>query len=349
VTYTQRKARVNGFAETEEDIEESILLILDGCIRRGEQVKTAFRKFWNNEPLTDSELDWVVIGLALGQRTKDAFDALKVAKANGGGIDDLDTATQEVLKTNYFYKISDAFAALKAVEANGGGIHDLDTATQEVLKTNYLYIQSDAYAVLEAAKANGGGVDDLDDSNLAFIEKHRKDSARGGWAHRDDGGWNDWYECLVSYKSANKHCDVPKRDKWNGKKLGQWLYDMQRAYKNFKESGSVKCSTCAMDEECFCEECFRKLEDLGVKWKVGTNAEEKKDRWEKMFNLLKEYKAKNKGDCHIKQKDTYMGEPLGKWLANQKSEEKKFRDGRKASIDSCRINRLTELGVKWAN
>jgi hypothetical protein len=32
VTYTQRKARVNGFAETEEDIEESILLILDGCM-----------------------------------------------------------------------------------------------------------------------------------------------------------------------------------------------------------------------------------------------------------------------------------------------------------------------------
>jgi hypothetical protein len=97
------------------------------------------------------------------------------------------------------------------------------------------------------------------------------------------------------------------------------------------------------------EERVRKHEDLGVKWKVGANAEEQKTGWEKVFNHLKEYKAKNKGDCNIKQNDTCMGEPLGKWLANQKTEEKNFRDGRKSKLDSCRINRLTELGVKWRN
>ena len=107
-----------------------------------------------------------------------------------------------------------------------------------------------------------------------------------------------------------------------------------------------KRNCAAMDDER-----IRKLEEIGFKFKysLGGSLADRDDQWEKTFKLLKDYKAKNKGNCNIPTSHhEHKGKPLGKWVGRQKYEQKKFREGKKSHITQYKINRLVELGVKWS-
>jgi Helicase associated domain len=85
----------------------------------------------------------------------------------------------------------------------------------------------------------------------------------------------------------------------------------------------------------------RNLESIGFKWaKRKGNVS-----WEIKYRELKEYSERH-GNCNVPTK--YSQNPaLGRWVSTQRSEFKKFQQGRSKHMSREKVDKLTAIGFKW--
>jgi superfamily II DNA or RNA helicase len=128
--------------------------------------------------------------------------------------------------------------------------------------------------------------------------------------------WNQMYEYLTEYYKKYKHCNVSTKE---NQKLYSWISGQRLDFKNNK-----------LDDE--------RLEKLK---KINFSLGEKDDKWNTMYELLKEYK-KEYGDCNVPDKYIYKDEKLGNWVGWQRKVINKDINNKDE-----RIKKLNEIGFVW--
>lgn len=83
------------------------------------------------------------------------------------------------------------------------------------------------------------------------------------------------------------------------------------------------------------------LESIGFKWaKRKGNVS-----WEMKYTELKRYRAHH-GNCNVPTKYTH-NPALGRWVSTQRSEYKKYLDGRSRHMDDEKVRKLNVIGFRW--
>ncbi len=133
------------------------------------------------------------------------------------------------------------------------------------------------------------------------------------WGNSSEEYWEDMFKALVEFKNNNGHCNVPQRWPVN-QRLGIWVSNQRRRWK----------------EKQLTEERIKRLNELGFTWDVQA-------LWERMFNVLTEYKNK-RGHCNIP-KEWPENPDLATWVSIQRTD--------KYSLSHKQRNRLKGLGFIW--
>ena len=103
-----------------------------------------------------------------------------------------------------------------------------------------------------------------------------------------EGPWYEKYLLLEQYKKEHGNCIVPLSFVYGDAKLGHWVNNQRRLYKNGQLSTNWR----------------EMLDALGFSW------DPKGDKWERSFALLEQYK-KREGDCNVPQSHKEEGNKLG--------------------------------------
>jgi hypothetical protein len=111
---------------------------------------------------------------------------------------------------------------------------------------------------------------------------------------------------------------IPQNYEINGKKIGNWVGVQRQFYKKGNLSN----------------EKIKKLEDIGFIWSPH------EQKWEEMFELLKEYKEKFKS-VQVPYNYKINGKKLGNWISIQKGLE------RKGELTKERMTRLKKIGIEF--
>ena len=133
-----------------------------------------------------------------------------------------------------------------------------------------------------------------------------------------EGPWYEKYLLLEQYKKEHGNCIVPYSFVYGDAKLGHWVNNQRRLYKNRQLSTNRR----------------EMLDALGFSW------DPKGDKWERNFALLKQYK-KREGHCYAPRSHEEEGTKLGIWLTAQRTTMKR------GQLDESYQQRLENLGVTW--
>ncbi|MBF8981938.1 Helicase associated domain protein [Lutibacter sp. B2] len=124
--------------------------------------------------------------------------------------------------------------------------------------------------------------------------------------------WKQRYEELKQYKKQYGHCNVPRS--WEDNKLlGNWVHYMRT------------------DKKLLTNEQIRKLNDLGFVW------DNKKERWDRMFTELVEFKEEH-GHCDVPTRYD-KNKPLANWIHIQRQSRNK--------LTKEQIDKLNHIGFIW--
>ena len=143
-------------------------------------------------------------------------------------------------------------------------------------------------------------------------------------------GWEANYQLLQEFQKEHGHCQVPRNHSVDNVKLGRWVSNQRVEYENIKDGKSPSMTQERIDQ----------LNSIGFDWskpQIG---------WEAQFRLLTEFQKEN-GHCRVPQNHCIDNVRLGRWVSKQRSEYKKFKDGKASSMTQERINQLNAIGFKW--
>jgi hypothetical protein len=143
---------------------------------------------------------------------------------------------------------------------------------------------------------------------------------------------------LMDFKSKHNHCNVP--NKYENKKLAQFVTQMRREYKAHEENRFEDCKDINSER-------IKILDGVGFQWKP-LKGEFRELSFRERIGMLKKFKAEN-GHCHVSL--NYSGDKMfGKWVAMQRRGYKKYQESGEDplyGINADRIKQLEELGFKW--
>jgi hypothetical protein len=147
-----------------------------------------------------------------------------------------------------------------------------------------------------------------------------------------DSRWRDLFRQLCEYKVQFGDCLVPARYSTNPK-LGNWVSNQRTRYRKNTEEKST--STRA--------EYIRALNGIGFDW--GTSETDSASIWNERLTQMLEFKVQF-GHCVVPRK--YPVHPkLHKWVWNQRSHYKLYREGKQSQLTTERIRELDNVGFKW--
>ena len=149
---------------------------------------------------------------------------------------------------------------------------------------------------------------------LSEERRQRLDALGFVWDARE-AAWREGLSYLTVYREREGHCRVPKDQKENGFRLGQWV-GVQRT------------------NETLSKERRQRLDELGFVWDALAAD------WEEGFSYLKAYKARE-GHCRVPNSHVEGSFRLGGWVDTQRQWQ------RQARMSPERIQRLDELGFVW--
>jgi Helicase associated domain len=129
-----------------------------------------------------------------------------------------------------------------------------------------------------------------------------------------EAAWEEGFRYLTLYKDREGHCRVPVGHRENGFRLGRWV-DAQR-----------------MNEGTLSALRRQRLDELGFDWDPFETD------WEQGFRYLTMYKERE-GHCRVPISNRENGFPLGRWVANRRSN--------KDALSEERRERLDKLGFVW--
>lgn len=134
--------------------------------------------------------------------------------------------------------------------------------------------------------------------------------------------WNQRFAELKQYRRDFGNCMVPKI--FANKVLAKWV-GIQRSQYKYLQDGRVSHLT---------QERIDQLEEIGFVWNVHTF------KWNSRLQELQSFFAVN-GHSKIKSKKT-----LATWTRRQRSEYKKYIEGKKSNLDEERISQLKRAGLQ---
>jgi superfamily II DNA or RNA helicase len=126
--------------------------------------------------------------------------------------------------------------------------------------------------------------------------------------------WNEGFEYFLTFKTLERHCNVPQRYVIDGFNLGAWC--------NTQRNSVAKLSI----------ERKKRLDDAGFIWDPLA------EKWEESFGYLVKFKELN-GHCKVPQSFEINAFKLGAWVSNLRNQIDK--------LSSERIARLNEIGFIW--
>lgn len=184
--------------------------------------------------------------------------------------------------------------------------------------------------------------------------------------------WNRNFDLLCSFRSTEGHCRVPRSYAVKSVKLGIWVGNQRRYYKNFKEdSGKPACIT---------QERIDKLNLIGFEWTLRLNQSGKAYIAQQRINLLNSigfewklgdenkqstarYQPKKALDTsdwnwwfqrysHQQQRNAFgqttrSQRPLEKWADEQRTQYHRHLEGKDSAMSLDRIVRLNSIDFDW--
>ena len=141
--------------------------------------------------------------------------------------------------------------------------------------------------------------------------------------------WEKRYQQLLDFKTDHGHCNVPKRFKENTQ-LGNWVGKQRYQYKLFMNGDKASQMT---------QERIDMLEAINFQWSIAPPS------WKERYQELIAYKN-NHGDCNVPRRFE-ESKQLGEWVATQRTQYKKFKDGKPSHMTQERIDMLEEIGFEW--
>jgi len=165
-----------------------------------------------------------------------------------------------------------------------------------------------------------------------YDSKHFKlyDASLNGGIPPRPKTWEEFLEELKSYKLLHGDTCVPQSSGAHPD-LADWVERQQEAHKQLSLG----------KESHLTLEKVVKLNCLGFVWE----REKVKGVWEKRLEELRKYRSRF-GNSNVPEK--YQENlPLGKWVANQRQQFYRLRNGRKSHMTETRIKDLNNLNFEW--
>eukprot|EP00586_Coscinodiscus_wailesii_P016132 CAMPEP_0172514972 /NCGR_PEP_ID=MMETSP1066-20121228/264299_1 /TAXON_ID=671091 /ORGANISM="Coscinodiscus wailesii, Strain CCMP2513" /LENGTH=570 /DNA_ID=CAMNT_0013295857 /DNA_START=73 /DNA_END=1785 /DNA_ORIENTATION=- len=148
--------------------------------------------------------------------------------------------------------------------------------------------------------------------------------------------WQEKYEELVEFKAQTGHCRVPNRYQENIR-LGQWVVAQRQWYKKLQGKEVTEAAKVKIEM----------LDELGFTWTVGSGRLKNSGwvKWQEFFDKLVEFKSR-KGHCYVP--SCFPEDPtFGKWVARQRQQYNKLKEGKPSQITEERISMLESIGFQW--
>jgi hypothetical protein len=162
------------------------------------------------------------------------------------------------------------------------------------------------------------------------------DDITTGYAKVDfNKNWHDMYNQLLEFKQKHGHVKVPQQYDEN-KKLGLWVRERRRNYREYKRSNRKKGDP----EQMKCLEKIGMVDDISTE---DAKRCSKNSRWNDMFNLLLEFKQKH---GHVKVPQQYDENPkLGRWVMHNRSSYREYKRSNGQKGDPERMKCLESIGM----
>ena len=178
--------------------------------------------------------------------------------------------------------------------------------------------------------------------------------------------WNSNYQSLVHFKEENGHCRVPQIYKTEeGGALGVWVKDQRTYYRRFQQGTRSPMTQERIDQlNAIGFDWVHKKDSDGpksppkkrpkrartpAKTPNGESASKKRQKRSDAFctafyEKLKQFKEEH-GHCRIPQSyQTADGKPLGRWCYEERTEYRRFQDGKETYMTQERIDELDAVG-----
>jgi hypothetical protein len=151
----------------------------------------------------------------------------------------------------------------------------------------------------------------------------------------DDSRWDDMFKLLLEFKQKHGHFKIPCDCGNENGKLGRWVINRRRDYREYKRTNGQKGNL----------ERMKRLESIGMVDDITSGYEKGglQENWYGMYNQLLEFKQKH---GHVKVPCQYNeNKKLGRWVNNWRSNYREYKrtDGKKG--DPERMKCLESIGL----
>mmetsp|Transcript_32576 Transcript_32576/g.77779 ORF Transcript_32576/g.77779 Transcript_32576/m.77779 type:complete len:601 (-) Transcript_32576:231-2033(-) len=142
--------------------------------------------------------------------------------------------------------------------------------------------------------------------------------------------WDTRFRELQEFRRTYGHCDVPQNYPPNTR-LGTWVNKQRMEHKNRVDGKNSSLTDSRLE----------RLESVDFTWakRKGIHS------WNEKFRELCEYQQEH-GNCHVPTKYK-QNTALGRWVSTQRSDYKKFQEGKKSTMTEDKIARLESIGFAW--
>lgn len=135
---------------------------------------------------------------------------------------------------------------------------------------------------------------------------------------RNEKIFEAWYAMAKEYYKKNGNLMVVRDYEEDGARLGCWINDKRRKYREGRLS----------DRE------IKLLEQIGMEWKP------QQSQWQKYYKAAKEY-YEEKGHLLVREKEKYKQINLGTWITHQRMNR------RHGKLSKEKIELLNNIGMEW--
>jgi hypothetical protein len=149
-----------------------------------------------------------------------------------------------------------------------------------------------------------------------------------------DNRWDNMFNLLLEFKQKHGHVKVPQRYNEN-KKLGRWVSNSRRDYKEYKRTNGLKGDPDRM----------KRLESIGLFDYITTGYAKVafNKKWHDMYNQLLEFKQKH---GHVKVPQRYDENPkLGRWVMTNRKNYREYKRSNGQKGDLGWMKRLESIGM----
>ena len=181
-----------------------------------------------------------------------------------------------------------------------------------------------------------------EDSRTGSTLEQNRDPAKAP-LKKSANAWKHKFELLSAYHRENGHSRVPKNYVVESVKLGLWVKEQRRLYRNYRENRKGACTPINAER-------IAQLQSIGLEWNCNlATRTTRDDQWQRKLELLSAFRREN-GHFRVPIDFVIDSIKLGQWVKNQRKYYKNRMAGKtglRASITEERIAQLNAIGFRW--